>query len=68
MYKQRIQQLEEAHKLLDKQIDTIVASNSYTDEAVNELKKKKLLYKDEIRRLNRLQWDHDHNTVDFDNN
>lgn len=68
MYKQRIQQLEEAHKLLDKQIDTIVASGSYTDEAVNELKKKKLLYKDEIRRLNRLQWDHDHNTVDFDNN
>ena len=31
-----------------------------------EMKKKKLLIKDEIRRLNKLQWDHDHETVHGD--
>jgi hypothetical protein len=30
-----------------------------------ELKKKKLSVKDEISRLNKLQWEHDHERVDL---
>ena len=30
------------------------------------MKKKKLALKDEISRLTKLQWEHDHESVDFD--
>lgn len=32
---------------------------------ISDLKKKKLQYKDEIRRLEKLQWENDHEIVDF---
>ncbi len=54
--------LEESHRLLDNQI----AEGTYTDEQKSEMKKRKLMLKDEIARLTKLQWIEDHEQVDFD--
>lgn len=62
MYKSRIQTLEESHRLLDKQI----TEGNYTQEQISEMKKRKLMLKDEIARLTKLQWIEDHERVDFD--
>jgi hypothetical protein len=67
MYKTKIKQLEESHKILNKQIDDMERNHPHVEEArLAEMKKKKLLIKDEIARLNKLQWDHDHETVHGD--
>ena len=67
MYKAKIKQLEESHRVLNKQIDDTERNHPHVEvEKLAELKKKKLLIKDEISRLNRLQWDHDHETVHDD--
>jgi len=66
MYEGRIKHLEESHRLLDKQISDLERTGNYTDEALSNMKKQKLLLKDEIARLVKLQWEHDHETVDFD--
>lgn len=66
MYKAKIKQLEESHKILNKQIDDMERNHPHVEEArLAEMKKKKLLIKDEIARLNKLQWDHDHESVDL---
>ena len=62
VYRSRIQTLEESHRLLDKQI----TEGNYTDEQISEMKKRKLMLKDEIARLTKLQWIEDHERVDFD--
>jgi hypothetical protein len=67
MYKSKIKQLEESHRILNKQIDDMERNHPHVEEAkLAEMKKKKLLIKDEIARLNKLQWDHDHETVHGD--
>lgn len=66
MYETRIKHLEESHRVLDKQINQLLATGVFEDTRIQEMKKQKLQLKDEIRRLNRLQWDHDHETVHFD--
>jgi hypothetical protein len=65
-YKGRIQHLEEMHKLLDKQINEMQTNHPHIDEAhLSELKKKKLQVKDEINRLNKLQWDEDTQRIGY---
>ena len=67
MYKAKIKQLEESHRVLNKQIDDMERNHPHVEiEKLTEMKKKKLLIKDEISRLNKLQWDHDHETVHDD--
>jgi hypothetical protein len=67
MYKAKIKQLEESHRVLNKQIDDMERNHPHVEiEKLAEMKKRKLLIKDEISRLNRLQWDHDHETVHGD--
>jgi hypothetical protein len=67
MYKAKIKQLEESHRVLNKQIDDMERNHPHVEEAkLAEMKKKKLVIKDEIARLNKLQWDHDHETVHDD--
>jgi hypothetical protein len=67
MYEAKIKQLEESHRVLNKQIDDMERNHPHVEEAkLAEMKKKKLLIKDEIARLNKLQWDHDHETVHGD--
>jgi hypothetical protein len=66
MYEAKIKQLEESHRVLNKQIDDMERNHPHVQEAkLAEMKKKKLLIKDEIARLNKLQWDHDHESVDL---
>ena len=66
MYETRIKTLTETHRLLDKQIEEMEKSGRFTDEKLSDLKKQRLLYKDEIARLTRLQWEHDHETIHND--
>ena len=65
-YKGRIQHLEEMHKLLDKQINEMQTNHPHVDIThLAELKKKKLQIKDEISKLNRLQWEEDTQRVGY---
>lgn len=67
MYENRIKHLEEAHRVLNKQIADMDRNHPHVEESkVAELKKKKLQLKDEISRLQRLQWEHDHETIHDD--
>jgi len=67
MYKAKIKQLEESHRVLNKQIDDMERNHPHVNVAhLAEMKKKKLVIKDEIARLNKLQWDYDHETVHDD--
>ena len=66
MYKEKIKNLEEMHRTLNKQIDDMERNHPHVEvDRLAELKKKKLSVKDEISRLNKLQWEHDHERVDL---
>ena len=66
MYKAKIKNLEEMHRTLNKQIDDMERNHPHVEvDKLADLKKKKLAVKDEISRLNKLQWDHDHERVDL---
>ena len=65
-YKGKIKHLEEMHRLLDKQINEMQNNHPGVEvEHLAELKKKKLLYKDEISRLNKLQWEEENERVGY---
>jgi uncharacterized protein YdcH (DUF465 family) len=67
MYENRIRHLEEAHRVLDKNIADMERNHPHVEEKkVAELKKQKLQLKDDIARLYRLQWEHDHEHIDMD--
>jgi hypothetical protein len=67
MYEGRIKHLEELHRILDKQISDMLRNHPHVEESkVAEMKKQKLQYKDEISRLQRLQWEHDHENINYD--
>lgn len=55
MYENRIKHLEEAHRALDKQIDTLEKNGLFEDLKLEELKKKRLHLKDEIAILKHKQ-------------
>lgn len=66
MYKAKIIHLEEMHRVLNKQIDDMERNHPHVEvDKLTEMKKQKLKIKDEISRLNRLQWEHDHERVDL---
>lgn len=48
MYESRIKHLEEAHRALDKQVDTLEKNGLFEDLRLEKLKKQRLLLKDEI--------------------
>ncbi len=66
MYENRISHLQEGHRVLDKRIDEMERNGNFVDVNLSELKKQRLQLKDEIARLTRLQWEHDHESIDFD--
>ena len=66
MYENRIKHLEEAHRVLDQKIDTLEKNGLFEDIKMQELKKQRLLFRDELAILRRKQWEHDHETIDFD--
>lgn len=55
MYELRIKHLEEAHSILNKQIDTLEQTGLFEDLKLEELKKKRLHLKDNIAILKRKQ-------------
>jgi uncharacterized protein YdcH (DUF465 family) len=66
MYENRIKHLEESHRVLDQKIDTLEKNGLFEDMKMQELKKQRLLLRDELAILRRKHWEHDHETVDFD--
>ncbi len=66
-YAGRIKHLEDLHSKLNKEIDDMEKNHPHVDESrVAEMKKQRLAYKDELSRLRRLQWEWEHERVDFD--
>ena len=65
-YRSRLNTLKESHRLIDEVIIQKMKDPNFDEMKVNEMKKQKLIYKDEIRRLERAQWEHDNETVDFE--
>ena len=66
MYEGRIKHLEESHRVIDQKIDTLERNGLFEDTKMQELKKQRLLFRDELAILRRKQWEHDHENVDFD--
>lgn len=64
-YRNRIATLNESHRLIDMAIQELEKNPNSDALKISDLKKKKLQYKDEIRRLEKLQWENDHEIVDF---
>lgn len=65
-YKQRIKTLEDSHRLVDDQLFQLEKSGSTDTKKIADLRIVKNKYLGELRMLNRAQWDHDHETVDLD--
>ncbi len=63
MYETRIKHLEEAHRVLDKQVDTLEKNGLFEDLKLEELKKQRLHLKDEIVILKRKQLNHENSNV-----
>ena len=63
MYELRIKHLEEAHRALDKQVDTLERNGLFEDLKLENLKKQRLHLKDEIAILKHKQLDHEKNNV-----
>jgi len=55
MYEQRIKHLEEAHRVLDKKIDTLEKTGVFQDLTLEEMKKQRLHIKDNIAILKHKQ-------------
>lgn len=66
MYENRIRHLETMHASLDKQIRGLESTGRFNDATMQTLKKQKLALKDQISELKRKQWEHDHETINFD--
>jgi hypothetical protein len=67
MYKAKIRHLEEMHRVLNKKIDDHERNHPHTNVTqLMDMKKEKLKIRDEISNLNRLQWEHDHETIHDD--
>lgn len=65
MYKSRIERLERKHRELHQRIDNL-EKQFHEDAQLTTLKREKLAIKDEISRLQRLQFEHDHDYIDWD--
>jgi uncharacterized protein YdcH (DUF465 family) len=59
MYENRIKHLEEAHRALDKQINTLEKNGLFEDLKLEDLKKQRLHLKDDIVILKRKQQIHE---------
>ena len=64
-YKSQINKLDTLIRAIDNELFSLEKSGSGDSTKINELRKKQIEYKTELRRLNRLQWDHDHNSIDY---
>lgn len=58
-YKYRLETLRESHRLIDITITNMLNTSGHDEHKVTELKKQKLKYKDDIRRFERAQQEHE---------
>jgi len=65
-YTNRIKTLEESIRLLDNQIFQLEKEGSEDEKKLIQLKETKEKYTKEVRVMIRAQWDHDHETVNLD--
>jgi flagellar biosynthesis/type III secretory pathway chaperone len=65
-YRNRIKTLEESYRLVDNQLFQLEKSGSNDFEKIKKLTEAKEKYLNELRIMRRAQWDHDHETVDLD--
>lgn len=66
-YRERIKHLEQLHKQLNEEIDKMERNHPHVQELkLHDMKKQRLSYRDELSRLNRLQWEEDHERVNLD--
>jgi len=65
-YTNRIKTLEESIRLLDNQIFQLEKEGSSDEKKLIQLKETKEKYTKEVRVMIRAQWDHDHETVDLE--
>lgn len=67
MYENRIKHLKDLHRSLDDQIFVLERDHPYTkQETLTEMKKRKLALRDEIARLERLEWEDQHERLHYD--
>ena len=64
-YKSQIKRLEQLVQTTDNELFNLEKSGKDDLSRITELRTKKQEYQTELRKLNRLQWDYDHNTVDY---
>jgi hypothetical protein len=64
-YKNRIKTLEESVRLLDNQIFQLQKTGNADTSKIKTLIETKDKYMSELRTMIRAQWDHDHETVDL---
>jgi hypothetical protein len=65
-YKSQIINLQEAHRKLDNQILSLVKSETKDQAMINDLISKRSATQSEIRKLQKLQWEEDHDRVNFE--
>lgn len=63
---ERLSILKDRHARLDKEITEMIKEGSFSDEQVINKKKEKLSIKDEIRRLEKVVWEENHETLRWD--
>jgi uncharacterized protein YdcH (DUF465 family) len=66
MYEGRIKHLEESHRVLDQKIDALEKTGKFDDVQMSNLKKQRLIFRDELVIIRRKQWEHDHESIDYD--
>ena len=66
MYQEQIKKLQILHADLDRVIDGLEKTGKYDDVYLADLKKQRLLLKDQIFRLQKNQWEHDYDRHGFD--
>lgn len=64
-YRNKIKSLKETHRVLDDQIHHLELINA-DPLRISDLKKRKLMFKDEIARLEKLQWEEEHERINYD--
>ncbi len=65
-YQNRIKTLEESHRLVDNQLFLLEKTGSTDYDKIKSLQEAKEKYLNELRMMRRIQWDHDHETINLD--
>jgi hypothetical protein len=65
-YQTRIKVLEESRRLAEDQIFKLEKEGNADPKKLANLREASVKYNTELRQMIRVQWDHDHNTVDLD--